>query len=60
MMIEPKKNDRMSLREMKVKIPVHQHIRLHALKIRDGQAISETVERALSEYFDRYLGRDRE
>lgn len=60
MMIEPRKNDKMALREMKVKIPMHHHIRLHALKIRDGQQISETVERALTEYFDRYLGGERE
>lgn len=57
MMIDAKKTDKQALREMKVKIPVHQHIRLHALKIRDGQQISETVERALADYFDRYLAR---
>ena len=55
-MIEPKKTDRNLLREMKVRIPVHHHIRLHAMKIRDGQQISETVERALTEYFERHLG----
>ena len=56
MMIEPKKNDKNALREMKVKIPMHHHIRLHALKIRDGQQISATVEQALTEYFERHLG----
>jgi len=52
-MIDAKKMDKTTLREMKVKIPVQQHIWLHALKIRDGQQISETVERALAEYFER-------
>jgi len=53
-MIEPKKTDKQALREVKVKIPAAHHLRLHALKIRDGQQISATVERALTEYFERY------
>lgn len=53
MMIEPHENDKDALRELKVKVPITQHIRLHALKIRNGQQISETVQVALREYFAR-------
>lgn len=54
-MIDPHKSDKTELRELKVKVPLAHHIRLHALKIRDGQQISETVQVALREYFARRL-----
>ncbi|MHB8606583.1 MAG: hypothetical protein ACYDCK_15175 [Thermoplasmatota archaeon] len=35
----------------KVKLPIRQHIRLHALKLFTEKNISETVEKALDAYF---------
>lgn len=43
-------------REIKVKIPIEYHLRLHTLKVLRGQSISTTVERALSEHFARLAG----
>lgn len=54
-MIEPPKSHKNALRELKVKVPVAHHIWLHALKIRDGQPISETIQVALREYIARHL-----
>lgn len=39
-------------KEIKVKIPLDYHIKLHTLKVLKGQSISDTVERALQKYFD--------
>lgn len=39
-------------KEIKVKIPVEYHIKLHTLKVLKGQSISDTVEKALTRYFD--------
>jgi hypothetical protein len=38
-------------KEIKVKIPVGYHIKLHTLKVLKGQSISDTVEIALERYF---------
>lgn len=38
-------------KEIKVKIPVGYHIKLHTLKVLKGQSISDTVEIALQKYF---------
>ena len=38
-------------KEIKVKIPVGYHIKLHTLKVLKGQSISDTVELALERYF---------
>lgn len=38
-------------KEIKVKIPVGYHIKLHTLKVLKGQSISDTVEIALEKYF---------
>ena len=38
-------------KEIKVKIPLDYHIKLHTLKVLKGQNISETVEVALGRYF---------
>lgn len=38
-------------KEIKVKIPVNYHIKLHTLKVLKGQSISDTVEIALQKYF---------
>ncbi|HVL86539.1 MAG TPA: hypothetical protein VM681_00825 [Candidatus Thermoplasmatota archaeon] len=38
-------------KEIKVKIPLDYHIKLHTLKVLRGQSISDTVEMALGRYF---------
>jgi DNA-binding protein Fis len=38
-------------KEIKVKIPLEFHIKLHTLKVLKGQSISDTVEFALTRYF---------
>lgn len=38
-------------KEIKVKIPLDFHIKLHTLKVLKGQSISDTVEMALGRYF---------
>lgn len=38
-------------KEIKVKIPLDFHIKLHTLKVLKGQSISDTVEIALGRYF---------
>ncbi|HVL88261.1 MAG TPA: hypothetical protein VM681_09720 [Candidatus Thermoplasmatota archaeon] len=40
-------------KEIKVKIPIHQHLKLHTLKLTQGITITEAVETALKNYFDR-------
>lgn len=39
-------------KEIKVKIPLDYHIKLHTLKVLKGQSISDTVEAALHQYFE--------
>lgn len=39
-------------KEIKVKIPIDQHLRLHTLKLTQGVTISEAVEKALQHYLD--------
>ncbi len=39
-------------KSIKVKLPIRQHIRLHALKLFTEKNISETVEKALDKYFE--------
>lgn len=39
-------------KEIKVKIPIDQHLRLHTLKLTQGVTISEAVEKALQKYLD--------
>jgi len=41
-------------KEIKVKIPVGYHIKLHTLKVLKGQSISDTVEIALESYFEKH------
>lgn len=38
-------------KEIKVKIPLDYHVRLHTVKVVKGQNISETVKAALAYYF---------
>ncbi|HVL87648.1 MAG TPA: hypothetical protein VM681_06545 [Candidatus Thermoplasmatota archaeon] len=39
------------LKEVKIMIPVNQHIRLHSVKVLTGKPISDTVTEALEQYF---------
>lgn len=56
---QPKKN--MDARKsIKVKLPIRQHIKLHALKLFTEKNISETVERALDAYFTTMKDSDQE
>jgi len=41
--------------ELKVRIPMHMHVKLHSLRILRGQSLSSTVEAALADYFDRRI-----
>lgn len=38
-------------REVKVRLPVHQLMRLHGLKLMHGQSLSSTVQNALDAWF---------
>ena len=50
--IEAMETGRLSTgKEIKVKIPVGYHVKLHTLKVLKGQSISDTVEIALAKYF---------
>jgi hypothetical protein len=46
---ERKQMDR--VKEVKVKIPINYHIKLHSMKVLTGKAISDTVTEALEAYF---------
>jgi hypothetical protein len=39
-------------KQLKVKLPLRQHLRLHSLKVLTGQNISDTVAEALTGYLD--------
>ncbi len=62
MLIREAKPDTRESKELKVKIPVTHHIKLHSMKVLTGKQISETVRDALDAYFhappDGLLGLD--
>lgn len=47
-------------KSIKVKLPIRQHIKLHALKLFTEKNISETVEKALDHYFREMKDSDQE
>lgn len=51
MNIEAAKPDLDLVKELKVKIPVAYHVKLHSLKILTGKQMRETIVEALDEYF---------
>ncbi|MBI4393359.1 MAG: hypothetical protein HY556_06140 [Euryarchaeota archaeon] len=53
------KKDLSQRKSIKVKLPIRQHIKLHALKLFTESNISKTVEAALDTYFDK-MQADRE
>ena len=50
--INDRNKDLGARKSIKVKIPIRQHIKLHALKLFTENNISEVVERALDHYFE--------
>ncbi|MCA1814760.1 MAG: hypothetical protein LC624_12585, partial [Halobacteriales archaeon] len=51
--VDEQRRDLDSRKSIKVKLPIRQHIKLHALKLFSENNISQTVEAALDLYFDR-------
>ena len=51
MLIDTPKPDASRAKEVKVKIPMGHHVRLHSMKVLTGKAISDAVTEALDEYF---------
>jgi len=45
-------------KSIKIKLPIRQHIKLHAMKLFTENNISETVERALDDYFQKLKAED--
>ena len=51
MLIDDPKPDPTRAKEVKVKIPVSYHVRLHSMKVLTGKPISDAVTEALEAYF---------
>jgi hypothetical protein len=51
MIIHEPKPDTSRAKEVKVKIPVSHHIRLHSMKVLTGKQISDAITEALDAYF---------
>lgn len=51
MLINDRKEDPNRAKEVKVKIPVGFHIKLHSMKVLTGKPISDAVTEALEAYF---------
>ena len=51
MMIREPKPDPARAKEVKVKIPVSHHIKLHSMKVLTGKQISDAITEALDAYF---------
>ena len=51
MMIRDPKPDPARAKEVKVKIPVSHHIKLHSMKVLTGKQISDAITEALDAYF---------
>lgn len=51
MLIREPKEDPNRAKEVKVKIPVNYHIKLHSMKVLTGKPISDAVTEALEAYF---------
>lgn len=51
MLIREPKADPARAKEVKVKIPVSHHIKLHSMKVLTGKQISDAITEALDAYF---------
>lgn len=56
----PTRKNMEARKSIKVKLPIRQHIKLHALKLFTEKNISETVEKALDAYFTNMKDTDQE
>lgn len=56
----PNRKNMDARKSIKVKLPLRQHIKLHALKLFTEKNISETVEKALDAYFTTMKDADQE
>lgn len=56
----PSRKNMDARKSIKVKLPIRQHIKLHALKLFTEKNISETVEKALDQYFTQMKDADQE
>lgn len=56
----PSRKNMDARKSIKVKLPIRQHIKLHALKLFTEKNISETVEKALDHYFREMKDTDQE
>ncbi len=54
---EPQRSED-TMKEVRVKIPVPYHVRLHTMKVLSGKLISTTVTEALEDYFQRLAKSD--
>lgn len=52
MLINESDQDLDRVKEVKVKIPIGYHIKLHSMKVLTGKQISDAVTEALAGYFD--------
>ncbi len=52
MLINERDQDLDRVKEVKVKIPIGYHIKLHSMKVLTGKQISDAVTEALAGYFD--------
>lgn len=57
MLIQERKPNFERVKEVKVKIPVGMHIKLHSMKVLTGKQISDAVTEALGAYFESTHGR---
>lgn len=60
LMLGIKTIDRDALKEVKIKIPVRQLLRLHYLKLTAGRTFSEVIATALADHFERTEGKPME
>lgn len=51
MLIDEPKSDPNRAKEVKVKIPMGHHVKLHSMKVLTGKPISDAVKEALDLYF---------
>jgi hypothetical protein len=58
--VDEQRRDLTARKSIKVKLPIRQHIKLHALKLFSENNISQTVEVALDLYFDRMRAQELE
>jgi hypothetical protein len=58
MLIHDPKPDTQRAKEVKVKIPVSHHIKLHSMKVLTGKQISDAITEALDAYFRSHAYQD--